>query len=610
MFCLKPQQFAWLLGAGASASAGIPTGYAMIQDFKKRLFCQLSGIGRREVDTNDPLWIERMNLFFRNRAVLPPADDPTEYAAAFEAVFPAPEDRRKYIEEAIRKGTPSFSHRVIGSLLTTRLVPCVFTTNFDNLIETATTITDQLMPPDKRAVMTVAAIDNADRVERCLRESSWPFLAKLHGDFQSVELKNTTKELKEQDSKLRQVLTTTCTRFGLVVVGYSGRDSSVMEALTDALSKNNSFPSGIFWVTRSSKSILPSVTEFLKKSNKAGISASIVESSTFDELAGDLADGIDFPPILRQHVQEYKPKQILVSTPFAVHEKRKFPILQCSAVPILSMPTKARRISVKEDITTVRARELLQEAGVKRALVASNGRDIAAFGSDTDLLRAFSILDAQIMGTVELHPDKDSWACGLIYDALTKAVCRNKPLLPRLRRNGHSVIIAGELPTDNKERISWRSRHLSSLKNAYSAALYGKVPTYDYPFSEGIRLRLDQAMGSWWCVFEPFTDVELPRFNNDPENIDEGSLENVTTYFRQTNPVVDWQRERWARRYNRVWSQMLSAWAKILAGGNDGTIHTFGLPEGAGMDAMFQLSPITAWSRPSHEHDYFLRGGR
>jgi len=97
------------------------------------------------------------------------------------------------------------------------------------------------MPPDKRAVMTVAAIDNADRVERCLRESSWPFLAKLHGDFQSVELKNTTKELKEQDSKLRQVLTTTCTRFGLVVVGYSGRDSSVMETLTDALSKNNSF---------------------------------------------------------------------------------------------------------------------------------------------------------------------------------------------------------------------------------------------------------------------------------------------------------------------------------------------------------------------------------
>ena len=42
-FWLRPSGFAWLLGAGASASAGIPTGYDMITDFKKQLFCQLSG---------------------------------------------------------------------------------------------------------------------------------------------------------------------------------------------------------------------------------------------------------------------------------------------------------------------------------------------------------------------------------------------------------------------------------------------------------------------------------------------------------------------------------------------------------------------------------------
>jgi hypothetical protein len=97
--CLRPQQVAWLLGAGASASAGIPTGYAMILDFRKRLFCQLFGVSQREVDANDPLWIERMNLFLGRRTVLPPPDDPTEYAAAFEAVYPTQEARRRYIEE-------------------------------------------------------------------------------------------------------------------------------------------------------------------------------------------------------------------------------------------------------------------------------------------------------------------------------------------------------------------------------------------------------------------------------------------------------------------------------------------------------------------------------
>ncbi len=46
---LRPQTLAWFLGAGASAAAGIPTGYAMIADFKKRVFCELSNIPQREV---------------------------------------------------------------------------------------------------------------------------------------------------------------------------------------------------------------------------------------------------------------------------------------------------------------------------------------------------------------------------------------------------------------------------------------------------------------------------------------------------------------------------------------------------------------------------------
>jgi NAD-dependent SIR2 family protein deacetylase len=182
-FCLRPSQLAWFLGAGASASAGIPTGYAMITDFKKRLFCQLSGTRQRDVDANDGLWVERINHFFSTHSVLPPADDPTEYAAAFEAVYSTPEARRSYIEDAIKRGTPSFAHRVLASLLTTGRVPCVFTTNFDPLVEIATTVTDQMLEAPDRAYLTVAAIDNVDRAELCVRESRWPLLAKLHGDF-------------------------------------------------------------------------------------------------------------------------------------------------------------------------------------------------------------------------------------------------------------------------------------------------------------------------------------------------------------------------------------------------------------------------------------------
>ncbi|WP_154355139.1 SIR2 family protein [Pseudomonas aeruginosa] len=610
-FCLRPEQFAWLLGAGASAAAGIPTGYSMILDFKKRLFCQLSKISLREVDANDPLWQQRIDLFFSTRSELPAPDDPTEYARAFEAVYPTAEDRRIYIEKAVTMGTPSFAHRVLATLLTTRRIPCVFTTNFDQLVETATTLTDQLVPANERASMTTAAIDNAERAERCLRESRWPFLAKLHGDFQSVELKNTTDELREQDVRMRNVLGAACARFGLVIVGYSGRDESVMAALTEALAQPNAFPGGIYWVTRSARSVLPAVKDLLEKVAQAGVTTALVESPTFDELAGDIIDGISLSPVLLQHVQDSRSAQILAELPLPAREQRSFPVLQCSAIPILAMPQQARRIEINAAITTVRARELAREARA-RVVVASIGREIAAFGSDAELLRAFAPVGGKIAGTIDLHPDTDSWALGLLYDALTWAISRGKPLLPRLRRKGHAIIVASGLPTDSPERVASRKEKLSRLGQAYSTPLSGKVEGYDYPFSEGVQIRLDRVADRWWCAFEPFTYVELPRAEaGDGANHDEAN-DNVASFVHRANPVMDWQRQRWAGRRNKEWARIIAGWARLLPGSNDGVVKAIGLREdsGPGQDAEFRLSPVTAWSRPSHDHDYFQRSGR
>jgi hypothetical protein len=609
LFYLRPKQLAWFLGAGASASAGIPTGYAMINDFKKRLFCQLSGARQREVDANDPLWQDRINLFFSKRSELPVPGDPTEYAAAFEAVYPTPEARRSYIDEAIKKGTPSFAHRVLASLITAHNLPCIFTTNFDPLVETATTVTDMLVPTKDRAHLTVAAIDSAARAELCLSESRWPLLAKLHGDYQSVELKNTTEELNTQDAMMRRVLTTACARFGLVVVGYSGRDDSVMEALTEAVSQPSAFPGGIFWVTRTADSVLPAVTRFLEKAAKADISVSIVESQTFDELAADIADVITLPSTLQSHVFQARPEPVLRPVSLPTQESRRFPVLQCSAIPILSMPTLARCIEVNEPISTVRAREMLREADVP-GLVASNGRQIIAFGSDENMAKAFAPLEGQLAGTVELHPDKDSWALGLIYDALTRAVCRGRPLFARMRRHGHYVLVANSFPQASKEITNLANSQLALLKQAYSSVLTGKAPNSGYQFNEGVRLRLEYAADRWWCVFEPVTHIDVPFPDRNAESTDDTSAELIPTPFRQINPVNDWRREQWAARYNRAWAQIISAWAITLAGEDGRPLCALGLKDGQGQDATFQLSPVTAWSRPSHEHDYFQRGRR
>ncbi|WP_348656854.1 hypothetical protein, partial [uncultured Sphingobium sp.] len=140
----------------------------MIRDFKAQIFCRETNLSRREIDTVDPMWIERIDAYFRQSAILPPDGDPTEYAAAFEAVYPEPRHRRQYIDDAISKGTPCFGHKVLASLIAAGMIDCVFTTNFDPLVEDATVTANARLPVADQVRPTVAAIDSADRAMRCL----------------------------------------------------------------------------------------------------------------------------------------------------------------------------------------------------------------------------------------------------------------------------------------------------------------------------------------------------------------------------------------------------------------------------------------------------------
>lgn len=601
MYSLRPTQYAWFLGAGASAAAGIPTGYAMITDFKKRMFCELSGAKLKEVDADDPLWVERINRFLASRSVLPPPNDPTEYAAAFEAVYPTPEDRRNYIAHAVEKGTPSYAHRVLAALVTTRSVLCAFTTNFDTLVETATTLTDQLVPPGDRANLTAAGIDSAARAMLALGEGR-PLLAKIHGDYQSVSLKNTTDELRAQDERMRTVLTSACGRYGLVVVGYSGRDASVMTALADALEQPNPYPGGIHWVARSANGLLPDVRAFLDAADAKGVRVSIVECHTFDELMADILDGVNMPAVLDEHIGTYSTPNVLRQVPLPTKEHSAFPVLLCSAIPVLEMPKVARRITVEKPVSSVDARQMLRDADVW-GVVAGNGREIAAFGDDEALVRAFHPVGGRLAGTVNLNPTHDSWALGLLYDALTRAVCRNRPLWARLRGVGHAVMARGDSDKESPEGRRQRLAKQSKLRQAYTNSLYGKTPQ-GYPFYEGAQLRLEQAADRWWLTFEPTTFIDVPfqEHNGEPPETD-GGFERQ----RRVDPTIDWRRERWAQRYNHVWAGIIDAWAETFAGDGNQPLRATGVGQDAGIDAVFKLSPITAWSRPSHAHDYFYR---
>ncbi|WP_437193261.1 SIR2 family protein [Planctomicrobium sp. SH527] len=607
---------AWFLGAGASAASGIPTGYAMIRDFKAQIFCRETNLSMREIDTADPIWADRIDAFFRQTSLLPPDRDPTEYAKAFEAVYPEARHRRQYIDDAISKGTPCFGHKVFGGLIAAGKVDSVFTTNFDPLIEESAHSANVILPVNDQNRPTVAAIDSADRAMRCLDESDWPLVAKLHGDYQSIAIKNTGSELEKQDARMRHVLVESGKRFGMIFVGYSGRDASIMEALNSVLDAPSPFPSGLYWLTSSASRLLHAVKEFLDRALAAGVDVAVVECATFDELTAEIIKTIDLPKPLFDRVMEGRQTPRLVPVQLPTTEARKFPVLRYSSLLIESMPRTARRIKLALNVTSPMVRKILKENGVK-ATVAANGRKLAVFGRDQEIRDALAPLGATLDGEITLDPAADSWAMGLIYDALVRSLARRLPLIPCFKRGGHSLVIAAPRNGDDPEQTRRNSQILYNLSRAYSGNLTGKVPSLGFPFHEGLSLKLDHINGRWWLGFEPYTFIDTPRANateigcpEQTENL--GAAPIGRNPERGGDPAGDWRRERWAQRYNGHWASIIAAWAELLTVGNStGTYgrakRAFGLRDGEGVDAAFELSPVTGWSRPGHHHVYFDR---
>lgn len=141
-----------------------------------------------------------------------------------------------------------------------------------------------------------------------------------------------------------------------------------------------------------------------------------------------------------------------------------------------------------------------------------------------------------------------------------------------------------------------RKAQQSSAQSAYGTALTGRIPNEQgFMFNEGVRIKLDWVVDKWWCAFEPTTFVQTPR-TDDPDQ-----------EKRNRDVVVDWTRERWAQRYNKVWSKIISAWVPLIAGDGEGRIRACGIDASDGVEAEFLISAATAWSRPSHDHAYFRR---
>ncbi len=356
-----------------------------------------------------------------------------------------------------------------------------------------------------------------------------------------------------------------------------------MKALSDALEEPSAFPGGVRWVRRSGSPPLDAVVNFMELAANRGVDAQWVIAETFDELAADIERQVDLPAALAGHVRERRPQSPPpLPTRYSQHGS-PFPVLRLSALPVVALPRSARVIRLASAITTRDARSLLKAANV-HGVVASLGSSVLAFGSDASLLAALAPAGPESAGEAPLDPGGNSTHLGLLYDAVVKALARRLPLRPILSSRGHSIVVGAPRPGETIERRRSDAGRLSNLKNAYGSELFGVVPNTSLRFAEGIQLSFEHYAERWWCVFDPYTWVELL---GQPTHSEFG-------------PEVEWRRERWATRRNKWWSGALDAWSHLLLGeAQERELTALWFADEPGINATFTVARTNGWSRPS-----------
>ena len=220
--CAKPC-VSFLLGAGFSKSAGVPTAKEMVAD---------------------PL---RTHPLLQNAGS--PAQGQSDYAFLMSQLPPA--QRTQIIRNAIDKACDAvtgrlkinWAHLLLAAMVDHGYIHRILTTNFDPLVVEALAIMGQ---PIRTFDLTAAAAFQPGVLER-------GSVVYLHGQSHGLWLANTVEEMKRVEEYLPQVLGEAISESLLIVVGYSGENDPVLNALASI----RQFPNRLYWIHYSNVSKEP-----------------------------------------------------------------------------------------------------------------------------------------------------------------------------------------------------------------------------------------------------------------------------------------------------------------------------------------------------------------
>jgi NAD-dependent SIR2 family protein deacetylase len=595
-YALRAPQTAWLLGAGASADAGVPTAGQLIDELLAVLYCSDNGLRRADL-TRDPRWQDRVRGFYDGRNGLPPLAENAFYPAVFEKVYPDRDARARFVWDQLAGRRPHPGQHMLAALVAAGLAPLLITTNFDTLLEDAIR---PALDPDAAARLTVLDPESSSRAPFTVAADARPLLMKIHGDLGAVTVKNTTAELAEQDERLRKAALGLLGRFGLLVAGYSGRDPSVMAMLRDVLAQPTPYPGGLAWVRRPEDTLADEVRDLLAAARAAGVEpVHEVEASGMMELMAEIERAVDLPPAVAAHLAVHQPAPLRYPAPPPSGPTAAYPQVRLAALPLLSVPDQARLLEDPAGLPLGVLRKALRAGRARGTLARRAGGQLVAFGDDAGLAAALGGHGVQVTGTaVPVGPGKDdqgpcSTDLGLIAETLARALGRTRGVTEVLRAGQRHLLRA----RDPDPRRPQDTAALAGLRAAVGGPVTGHLTGPGgarLPWAEAVTLAVDWRDGTWRLLLAPEIWVR-PGFTDPPPGMTPAAEREAAARLG-----AEFARARLARRYNKATGQLMAAWIRLLTAGGAATrtAYAFGLTPGAGIDAAFTIGTRALVSRP------------
>ena len=210
----------FLLGAGCSISSGCMSAGKMVTEFKRRIYCSENGLVYDPSSFFESALNDKVNERFKEDSA------GNDYSYYFEKCFPNVNDRTRFVKQTFLKSNPSYGYLCFAGYVIKKGIKYILTTNFDRLCAKA------LKKLDFNCDLAV----HSDHL--IPNEIASLNLVELHGDFNYDSPKNTEFELESLSKNVKEVLKTIHPS-RIVVIGYSGQDKSVMDAMMDLARSDN-----------------------------------------------------------------------------------------------------------------------------------------------------------------------------------------------------------------------------------------------------------------------------------------------------------------------------------------------------------------------------------